>query len=275
MIKKPESWLRFCFALVLFWAILCFSDLLMGDLATFNANINNEVVAQGYLSALRGLVLFFIISAALVMATLLRRGFVLAPLIWLLQGGRIAYSLSWQDMVSNLLFVAPVLNLFIFIVLPILLALLFWQALERIDPQVNFGPFLPSLWLLLAICGAAGSLFTWHWSLSLSLDLWPGGYGAITAITGAIFLVLTADRHPWTGLVLFFGGLLLPSIACVAIWGVYDGLSLAFLSLLPWSGGDAVVWLGLMALTGGPLLLVTAVNQFFAWRRGSKLIEII
>lgn len=276
MLKKPSSWSRLILALILFWAILCFTDLLMGDLTAFNAGLNSVVVAQGYLSALRGLALLLLLTAALVMAALLRRGFILAPLIWLVQVGRLAYSLPWQDMVRNLLFVSPALNLALLLILPVLVALLWWQALECIDPPVTLGPLLPSLWMLLALLGFAGSLFTWHWSQAFYLEIWPGGYGAVVVMTGTALLLLTAVRHPWAGLALFFGGLLLPGIACVAIWGGYNGICLAFLCLLPWGGGSAMeIWVGLMTSLGLPLLVVTVVNQFFAWRRGDKFIEII
>jgi hypothetical protein len=276
MLKRPDSWWRLCFALVIFWAVLCFADLLLGDVTAFNANLNRLAVARGYITALRGLMLLVLLTAALVMAALLRRGFIIAPLIWLAQVGRIAYTLPWQEAVKNLLFVSPALNLAAFSVLPVLLALLIWQALERIDPRARLGVILPGLWLLLVLLSAAGNLFTWHWSGQLHTGAWPGGYGAIAALTGAVLLVLAAGRYPWGSLALFFGGLLMPAAICMAIWGGYDGLCLALLALLPWCPANTwEAWLGLMALVGLPLLLVTAVHQVLAWRRGAKLLEII
>lgn len=276
MLKKPDNWLRLCFALAVFWGILCFTELLLGDFAAFNSNLNRLAVARGYLSSLRGLALLVLIAVALVMAALLRRGFIIAPLIWLVQVGRCAFLLPWQETVRNLLFVSPALNLAVFLVLPVLLSLLIWQALERLDPRASLSVALPGLWPLLAVLSAAGNLFSWHWSGQLNVEVWSGGYGAVAALTGAAFLVLTAGRHPLASLALFFGGLLLPVAACMVIWGGYDGLCLALLSLLPWSVATTFeTWLGLMVLIGLPLVLVTAVNQVWAWRRGAKLLEII
>lgn len=274
MIKRPESWLRFGFALTVFWATLCFADLLLSDAAIFNASLTGVAVAQGYISALRGLFLLLLLAVILTMAALLRRGLIIAPLIWIVQVGRLSYFGPWQDMVENLFFVSPTLNLVALVVLPPLISLLFWYGLELIDPKACLGKgLLPGLWLVLTLLVSAGNLFTWYWSLEFGLAVWPGGYGVAMMLAGVVLLTLTAGLHPWGSLAIFFGGLIVPTLACTAIWGSYDGLGLALLSFLPWCGeGPMQIWLGLMVIFGLPLLLVLAVNQYYTWRKGGKLL---
>lgn len=276
MIKRPDSWLRFAFALAVFWAILAFTDLFLTDVAAFNLSINSVVVRQGYITALRGFFLALVLVLTLVITALMRRGLIIAPLVWVLQLARVALTGPWRDMFKNLLFVSEILNLFVFMLAPVILALLLWQGLERLDAEMSLGLLVPSQWLLLTSMVSAGNMFVWNWSQKFSLDLWPTGYGIIILISGFVLLGVWAGVRPWASIGMFFAGLVLPSIAYMVIWGGYDGLSLALLSLLPWGRGEVVqIWLELMALTAFPLLLATGVNQALRWRRGDKLLEIL
>jgi len=277
MLHRPDNWKRFCFALAVFWVLLCLADLILGDIAVFNTRLTDVAVGRGYIAAVRGLLLLLVLAVTATMTALLRRGLIIAPLLWTAQLVRLALLPQGKEMVRNLVFVAPGLNWAVLILIPVALSLLLWQSLAALDARGKMLPLVyPGLWVLLTGLAVAGNLFLWHWSMHFALTLWPAGYSIGLYVAGALLLALGAEERPVTSLALFFAGLFLPVAACVALWGGYDGLHLAILALLPWgNGGVWLVWLELMAITALPGLLVLAIHQFGAWRRGRKLMEIL
>jgi len=265
------------FALIVYWSVLAFTEMIVVDTAAFSANLTSTSVQQGYLTTLRGLLLLLIFVAVGAMTAFLRRGLVIAPLIWIAQVLRIAFVRGGPTLWRNMLFVSDLLNLVLFLLLPVVLALILWQSLDYIDVPLGFGGIaVPALWLLLTALSSAGNLFVWYWSLQLGLGVWPSGYGLIPLVAGLIFFIFSAGERPRACLGLFFSGYLLPAFVCTVIWGWYDGLGLALLSFMPWgNGGLFIIWLGLMALVALPLLVALVLNQFSAWHQGKDLLEII
>lgn len=265
------------FALIVYWSVLAFTEMIVVDTAAFSANLTSTSVQQGYLTTLRGLLLLLIFVAVGAMTALLRRGLVIAPLIWIAQVLRIAFVRGGPTLWRNMLFVSDLLNLVLFLLLPVVLALILWQSLDYIDVPLGFGGIaVPALWLLLTALSSAGNLFVWYWSLQLGLGVWPSGYGLIPLVAGLIFFIFSAGERPRACLGLFFSGYLLPAFVCTVIWGWYDGLGLALLSFMPWgNGGLFIIWLGLMALVALPLLVALVLNQFSARHQGKDLLEII
>jgi len=275
--KKLDSWLRLGFALVVFWAILGFTEMILADIAVFNASLDSTVVRLGYITAVRGILLLLALVAVVAMTSLLRRGLIIAPLVWIAQILRLSMSGVGLDMVKNMFFVSDILNLVLLMVGPALLSVLLWQSLDHIDGDVSLGKgVIPGLWLLLATLVSVGSLFVWHWSMQFGLVVWPSGYGLIFLIVGMVIFALGSSNRPGASLVLFFSGLLLPSIFYMVIWGWYDGINLAIISFLPLGNGDFLVtWVEMVVLAALPFLLVLGFNQFSAWRKGENLLKII
>lgn len=276
LLKRPDNWLRMGFALVVFWAVLVFAEIILADVAEFNSRLSCIAVRQGYIASMRGIFLLLALTAVLAMTALLRRGFILAPVIWAAQIGRIALGGQWELMLKNLLFVSEILNLVMLALLPVLLSLLLWKSLEHLDGEIKLGRLaIPGLWIFLAVLVSAGNLFVLHWLPQFGLQVGFPGYGLILTVTGTVLLSFGAVGRPVQALVLFFAGLSLPTLVYMIVWGWYDGLELALISLVPVSGNDFLyTWLGLMAMTAMPLLLVLAIDQVFAWRQGKKIMEI-
>ena len=275
--KNPDNWFRFGFAVVVFWAILGFIDILLSDIALFTARLDTVMVQSGYISSLRGLLLFVLVVAVLVMTALLRRGLLIAPLIWIVQILRVGFSGEWHDMVNHLPLGSSIWNLILLTVGPALIAMLLWRALELVDSEISAGILvIPALWLLLTSLVAAGNLFAWYWSGELGVGSWPSGYGLIPILVGLVILGVGAHRRPLISLGLVFSGFLIPISITMAVWGWFDGLSLGLTLLLPFASGDFIgVWLELTLLVILPLLMVLCVNQLFAWRRGEQLLDLI
>jgi hypothetical protein len=265
------------FALMIFWVVLGFTDLLLTDIASFNAHLDIAMVQQGYMTSLRGLLLLLILLAVLTMTALLRRGLVIAPLIWAAQLLRVAFSGQWHDMVSRLLFVSDSLNLALIVIGPALIALLLWQGLELADPEGSTGSLvIPGLWLLLTVLVPAGNWFVWHWSRQFGIGVWPSGYGIILFLLGFIILMVGARERPLASLCLVFLGHITPIALCMALWGWYDGLGLGLMLFLPLATAEfGSIWLELMAVFVFPLLLVLGLNQLIAWRQGEPFLELI
>lgn len=277
MLKKPDNWLRLGFTLAVFLSVLCIMDLFLTDVADFNLALNSTVVRQGYITAMRAMFLLISVVGVGSMTALLRRGFIVAPAVWAAQLVRLVLSGPGLNMVKNLIFVSEWLNLVAFILLPILFSLLLWQCLEHIDEELSLGKFaVPFHWILLAGLISAASLFSWHWSLQFGLAMPGTGYGLILSLVGMIILVSGAARQPVNNLFMFYSGILVPGAVCMTVWGWYEGLTLALMSILPFSSGEfALVWAELAALIVLPILIVLGLNQLSAWRRGEKLIELI
>ncbi|MDD4658463.1 MAG: hypothetical protein PHW26_05455 [Eubacteriales bacterium] len=275
--KKIDSWARFVFALLVFWAVLCLTQVFFACAAKFNAVLTVRAVQAGYITALRGICLLLVLGAALSMTALLRRGLIVVPLVWALTFLRFALTGPWTEMLKNVFFVSELLNLLLIILFPIFLALLLWQALDYLDPQLQAGRLvLPGLWTNLALAVFAGNFFVWHWSQSLGRGLWPAAFSLIYLLTGLGLAVLTARQRPWIALRLYFFGLLAPLALTMVLLGWYEGLTLFLTMLLPFAqGGFFSIWLELMLMFAAPILLILIVNQFYAWRRGGRLIEII
>lgn len=271
--NKIDSWVRFGFVLVVFWAILCFTDMLLTDIAAFNSLLDG-MVQKGYVTGLRGIMLFLVFAAAIIMTALLRRGLVIAPIIWIAQVIRICITVNFSILFNNL-FLSPGLSIFLLMVVPVLLAVTLWKGLDLLDSSLEVGvTVIPGLWLLLTALISTGSYFVWHWSGRFSVGLWPSGYGLIVLVIGLMLLIIGAKR-PGASFTLFFSGLMVPSLVYILIWGLYDGLALALISFLPFGQGSFVgVWLELMLLTALPLLLLIGANQFLAWRKGEELLRI-
>ena len=275
--RKIDSWTSFGFALVVFWAVLCLTQCFFVCAAQFNAVLTVRAVQTGYITALRGMCLLLALAAVLSMTALLRRGLIIAPLVWAAHILRFALTGPWTVMMKNILFVSELLNLLLFILSPIFLALLLWQALEHLDPQLKAGRLvLPGLWANLATAVFAGSFFVWHWSQTLGLGLWPTAFPLIFLLAGLVLAVLRAKENPWAALRLYFSGLLVPLAISMFYLSWYDGLNLFLTILLPFAqGGLFSIWLELMLMIGAPILLVLIVNQYYAWRRDGQLIELI
>src|SRR5690606_39123346 len=107
---RPDNWKRFCFALAVFWVLLCLADLILGDIAVFNTRLTDVAVGRGYIAAVRGLLLLLVLAVTATMTALLRRGLIIAPLLWTAQLVRLALLPQGKEMVRNLVFVAPGLN---------------------------------------------------------------------------------------------------------------------------------------------------------------------
>ena len=265
------------FALIVFWAVLCATELYFGCLAGFNTALTARVAQIGYITALRGVCLLLALVAVLSMTALLRRGLVIAPLIWVAHILRFALAGPWQDMMKNLLFVSELYNLLLVLLAPALLALLLWRSLEGLDLKQDPGRLvLPGLWAITVLAVSAGSLFVFYWSPSFGLDMWPAGFAKILLLVGLVMTAFGGKEHPWISLALYFSGFLIPLAIAMAILGWYDGLNLFLTILLPFArGGFFGIWLELMLLTAAPILLSLASNQLFAWRRGKHLLEIV
>lgn len=275
--KKIDSWARFCFALLVFWAVLCLTQAFFTCAAKFNAVLTERAVQAGYITALRGICLLLVLAATLSMTALLRRGLIIAPLVWALNFLRFALTGPWTEMLKNVLFVSELLNLLFLILIPIFLALLLWQALEHLDPHLRAGRLVfPGLWANLALAAFAGNFFVWHWSQILGRGLWPAGFSLIYLLTGLSLAVGIARHSPWTAAFLYFSGLLAPLAIAVFSLGWYEGFNLFLTVLLPYAqGGFSSIWLELMLMLAAPILLILIVSQYYAWRRGRQLIEII
>lgn len=275
--KKVDSWTRMGFALIVFWAVMCATELFFICLARLNTALTARVAQIGYITALRGVCLLLALAAMLSMTALLRRGLIISPLIWVAHVLRFALAGPWKDMMKNLFFVSELYNLLLVLLAPALLALLLWRSLEGLDPQLDAGRLvLPGLWAILVLAVSAGNLFVYYWSPSFDLGLWPAGFAKILLLVGLLMTAYGGIKHPWISLALYFSGFLIPLAILVAISGWYDGLNLFLTILLPFArGGFFCIWLELMLLMAAPILLSLAMNQLFAWRRGKQLLEII
>ena len=265
------------FALIVFWAVLCATELFFVCLAGFNTVLTARVAQIGYITALRGVCLLLALAAVLSMTALLRRGLIIAPLIWVAHILRFAMAGPWTNMMKNLFFVSELYNFLLVILSPPLLALLLWRSIEGLDPKLDTGRLiLPGLWTILVLAVSAGNLFVFYWSPSFGLELWPAGFTKILLLVGLVMTAFGGREHPWKSLALYFSGMLVPLAMSMAIWGCYDGLNLFLTILLPFArGGFFGIWLDLMLLTVAPILLTLAFNQLFAWRRGKQMLEII
>jgi len=273
---KVDNWPRMVFALLVFWAVLCFSHLIFSDIAAINPALTAASVQQGYFATLRGLLLLLSLLAVGSIIALLRRGLLIAPLVWVAQILRLAWFEPGLDMVRNILFVSDALNLAVLALAPVLISILLWQGLERLDPHKELGFMIfPGFWLTLVILSSAGSLFVWHWSQQLGLGLWTTKYGLVL-LPGLAILANWAGRRPWLSLVLLFSGWLLPGGLYVVFWGWHHGLALFLMTLLPWTGDSMLgTWVALMSITALPVLASLGMNQFIRWRKGKKLLQLI
>lgn len=277
MLKKPDNWLRLGFTLLVFWVVLILFELILSMLAQFNLELNSTVARLGYITSMRGLLLLFTLVTVAVMTALLRRGLVIAPALWLAQLVRLTWFGPGFAGYKNIIFVSDWLNFIVLLLVPILLALLLWQSMERFDSGISLGKLVvPGLWILLVALTSVSSLFVWHWSGQFSGISTPNGYGLILIVVGAVVILMGAARHPVLSLLMFFSGLSVPAIMYMGIWGWYEGFTLAIVSFLPFGSTELMQsWLELMLLIVLPLLLTMVVHQYSAWRRGEKLMEII
>jgi hypothetical protein len=275
--KKIDSWGRFTFSLLVFWAVLCLSNGFFSDLARLNGRLTLAAVESGYIAAMRGIFLLLILAATLSMTALVRRGLIIVPLVWAANCLRFSLAGSYQAMLKYIFFVSELLNLLLLIFLPIVLVILLWWSLDNLDPSLQAGKLaVPGLWALLVVTVSAGNYFVWHWSHSFGIDLTPPHYSLLLLLTGLGLAVLLTRHRPWEALLLYFLGLLLPAVIPMALLGWYDGLGIYLTILLPFAhGGFFSVWLELMLLLAGPILLVLVLSQYYNWKRGQKLIEII
>ena len=65
MLNRPDNWKRFCFALAVFWVLLCLADLILGDIAVFNTRLTDSWPWAGGIlpySAVRGLLLLLVLA---------------------------------------------------------------------------------------------------------------------------------------------------------------------------------------------------------------------
>jgi hypothetical protein len=274
---KIDSWGRFTFALLVFWAVLCLTDGFFSDLAPLNERITLIAVEAGYVVALRGICLLLILVATLSMTALVRRGLIIAPLVWAANCLRFTLTGPYQAMMKYLFFVSELLNSLLLIFIPIVLVILLWWALGNLDPQLRIGRLVvPGLWGGLVVAVSAGNFFVWHWSHTFGMNLTPPQYSLLLMLTGLGLTALIARHRPWKALLLYFLGLLVPAGFPMALLGWYEGLGLYLTILLPFAhGGFFSVWLELMLMLTGPILLVLVVSQYRNWKRGDRLIEII
>ena len=274
--NKIDNWTQFCTALIIFWAILSLTQIFFGDVAILNRVLTERAVQAGYIVSFRGFCLLLILAAVFSMTALLRRGLIIAPLVWALNFLRFALPGPWPDMVKNILFVSPLFNLLVLILVPIFLSLFLWLSLDYLDPRLKGGKYLlPILWPSLAALVFSGNLFLWHWS-----EAWGGGqfprFSLAYLLTGFALVLLTAWKDSRPALLAYYLGQLIPLSIAVILLGWYDGLNVFLATLLPFAPGASLgIWLELMLMITGPLLLALSASQYYAWRRKEELVDLI
>ena len=274
--RKVDSWPRFYLALLIFLAVCALALIFLNTAARFNPVLTEEGVGAGYISSLRGTCLLLVTAGALSMAALLRRGLVLAPLLWLSALLPGVVTGAWTEGTRYLLFVSPLYNLILLALAPILLALLLWLGLARLDPETRVGRLVPGLWAALALSVYACNYFAWRWSLTLGCWTWPSGFTLVYLAGSLIYIAGTAARAPRPALFSYYLGFLGPLGANMLLLGGYRGFYAFLLFSQPLAGSNPfVLWLGLMLLGVAPALLALALNQFISWRRGKKLIALV
>lgn len=274
--RKIDSWQNFCIALLVFWGILGLAEIFFTGLAGLNMRLTAAAAQAGYLSAMRGVCLLFALAAALAMAALLRRGLILAPLIWVLYCLRFTLAGPWREMMKNVLFVSGLFNLLVLLLTPVVLGLLLWLALEYLDPQLWAGRLLfPGLWTFLALTVFAGSYFSWHWSQALGLGWRPWGFPLLYLILGFLLAPLVSGKSPWPSSAAYLLGIALPPGVLFLAGGWSGGPETLLALFLPFSGTQfAAVWLELLLMIAAPPLAALLANQYYTWRRGGELIKL-
>lgn len=275
--NKIDSWKKFGFALLIFWATLCIAQGFFAAVASFGAVLSEKAVQAGYIVALRGICLLLILTATFTMTALLRRGLLVAPLVWALAVLRFTLAPPGLVQLRNLLFVSDVYNLLLLILAPIIFALLLWQAFERLDPGLTLGKFiLPGLWLLLTATVQGSNYFVWRWSAVFDVGVWPPPFSLVYFLAGLCVVLMLALRRPWAASLAYYMGLLIPIVAAVSILGWYEGLGLSLVMALPFAKGLFFgIWLELLLVATAPILLLLMARQYFAWRQGRPLIKLI
>lgn len=275
--NRIDSWLRFSLILLTFWAVLWVAQSFFGAVAGFDTALTERAVQTGYIVSLRGISLLLVLIAAFVMAALLRRGLLIAPLVWILVILRFSLGSAGLSPMKNLLFVSNLYNLLLLILVPIILAILLWQALERLDPEFNLGRFaMPGLWVLFVVLIQGGNYFVWRWSNLLAAGSWSPSFSLIYVLFGLSLFLFTAGHNTWQAPLAYYGGLLMPLGVLISYFGWYEGLNLFLAMSLPFAGsGFFNIWLELMIVVALPLILMVAIKQFLNWRRGRPLIRLL
>lgn len=278
--KIKPHWSRLLFSGLMFLAILTASALILSRLTHLDVLAGEEHIQSGYLAAVRAQLLMIGLAVALGLVPLLYQGLFPALALWPLLLLGIGFFLPGPVylVANSRLFVAPLLNFSLLLLLPLLAALaLHWSAREFSQfPLVrSFFRFAlaPSLWLLVVAVTVSGNLFFWHWSSWFAQD-YRAGLGWIL-LAGALPLFITGGkRQPILALLCYWLGLLLPLGLFWLIWGNPEAALTALTMLLPGFGsGFLLVWLELLLVFALPILVVLGVNQWFAWKRGSNFIE--
>jgi hypothetical protein len=265
----------------MFLAILTASALILSRLSHLGALAGEEHIQAGYLAAARAQLLMIGLAVALGLVPLLYQGLFPALALWPMLLLGIGFFLPGPVFLvaNSRLFVAPLLNFTLLLLLPLLAALaLYWSAKEFRQFQLvrRFFQFAlaPSLWLLVVVVTVSGNLFFWHWSSWFAQD-YSVGLGWVL-LGGALPLFITGGkRQPIFALLCYWLGLLLPLGLFWLIWDNPDAALTALTMLLPGFGrGFLLVWLELLLVFALPVLIVLGVNQWFAWKQGSNFIEL-
>lgn len=273
---------RLFYTLMIFIAFLVILQLLLPQIAWFNARLGDDQVQAGYVAAMQGMVLLLWLIAGGMIAALLARGIVVAPLVWVVELVRIGIMSCepWYSVGDTLMFVSPVLNFILMALVPPLVGVGWWWAaaqLARWQPLARLARLaqLPALWFSLAIVAAVANWFLWHWSPAFHAASWPSPLSWTVLVPGMLLLAVIGLTRPWHALALFWSGLVVPIAVFALIHGLYDGLLLGLMAMLPVASGSYLpLWLELYLLFALPFVLTVACNQLWLWRKGMPLLSV-
>lgn len=280
--SQGTDWPRLFYSLIIFIALLVVVQLLLPRIDDLNARLGDEQVQAGYVAAMQGMILLLWLVAGAMIAVMLARGIVVAPLAWIVELCRIGITSTdpWYAVGDSLIFVSPQLNFALMALIPPLVGIAWWWAAGQLawwPPLARFARIvqIPALWFSLVLVTAVANWFLFRWATDFRLAFWPSLLGWTVLIPGMILAVGHGLNRPWYSLALLWGGLLLPVAFLGLVLGLYDGLLLGLSVILPVASGSHLsLWLELTLLFALPLLLVVACNQLWLWRKGRPLMTV-
>ena len=279
---KQKQWLELGFCLVVLVALLVLTRMLLPMIADYNNNLTESHVQSGYVAAMQALFLLLWLFAGFVLSVLLSRGVPVAPLMWIVNILHISYAYgeSWHAVGDSLMFFSTQVNVLLMLLVPPLVGAAWWwaagqlghwQALSRMARKLQ----LAALWCSLMLMVVAANWFFWHWSPDFFSGNWPNPLIWVGLVPGVLLLLGSALANPWRAMAVFWAGLMLPLLVQVVIHGLYDGMLLGLLLLLPVTGQEfSGLWMALLILLAGLPLLAVAVNQAWLWWNDESLLEL-
>ncbi len=273
---------RLFFSFVILVALLILTRLLLPVIADFNNSLTETQIQSGYVAAMQGMFLLLWLFAGAVLAVLLSQGVPVAPLIWIVNSLHISYSYDgyWYAAGDSLMFFSNQLNVLLMLLVPPVIGVAWWWAARQLAYWKRLAGFARKLqplfvWYFLMLVAVVANWFLWHWSPAFSSGNWPNPLPWVALVPGVLLLVSYALNNPWRATLVFWIGLMLPVVVQVISHGVYDGLLLGFVLLLPTVGhGFPALWAELFLLAATPLLLALIVNQAWLWWNDRPLLEL-